>query len=200
MGEAAKKRNYSIEEYLALQQSSEEKYEYHAGEVFAMAGGTINHNRIAGNLHALINDARRSGQHNCEAFINDVRLRVDSVDSYVYPDVFAVCGKIETDEKDPSAIINASLVVEVLSKSTAAYDRQQKFRRYCAMPTFKEYVLIDQDVAAVDILYREGKGIWEMRTHYGLDTSFELRTLGITVTMRELYDRVTDLQEDPLAD
>lgn len=91
------------------------------------------------------------------------------------------------------------MVIEVLSESTGGYDRGDKFRRYCALPSFKDYVLIDQNVAAVDILHREGKGRWQMRTYYGLDVSFELQTLGISISMRELYDRVTDLKEDPLS-
>ncbi len=187
--------SYSVEEYLELQKNAEEKYEYLNGEVFAMAGGTINHNRLTGNMHTLISLERKNGTHDCESFINDVRLRINSVNSYVYPDVFAVCDEIETDPKDTSSVINASLVIEVLSRSTAAYDRGDKFRRYSAMPSFKEYVLIDQEIAAVDVLYRESKGLWQMRTYFGLDASFELQTLGISVSMRELYDRVTDLRE-----
>lgn len=107
MGNAAKKSNYSVEEYLDFQRTAVEKYEFLDGEVFAMAGGTKNHNRIVRNLSRLIENERYAGNHDCETFINDVRVSIESKTSYVYPDVFAVCGDPESDEMDDSSVTNA---------------------------------------------------------------------------------------------
>ncbi|MEO0474226.1 MAG: Uma2 family endonuclease, partial [Bacteroidota bacterium] len=110
--------------------------------MFAMAGGTLNHSKLGSNIMAqLIN---RESTNGCSSFNGDAKIRVDSGNRFVYPDALVVCGEIESSQYDPNSITNPILVVEVLSDSTEKYDQGEKFRIYRNLPSFKEYVLIDQ--------------------------------------------------------
>ena len=152
-----KLKYYSISEYLTLEEQSEERHEYEAGQIRAMSGGTINHGLIGTNItNALYNSLKNAGD--CMALNGDVKIWIDTAASFVYPDAMAICGPIETAGQDEHAVTNPTLIVEVLSKSTESYDRGDKFHKYCSLPSFKEYVLIDQNKPVIDLLYREEPG------------------------------------------
>lgn len=198
MGE--KKLEYtSIADYLTFERESEFKHEYRDGEIIpvqqaepnveAMAGGTINHGIIGKNMMIALD--KRTEKSGCHTFNNDIKIFIDKTYSFVYPDVYVVCGEIETAEFDEDSIINPVLVVEVLSKSTEAYDRGEKFRKYCSLPSFKEYILITQDEPLVEIFYKKDEKTWIMTTVIGLDKTVSLQSIDAEIPMQEIYRNIT---------
>jgi len=137
-----KPRAYTPEEYFALEEKSEIKHEYHNGKIVPMTGGTTNHNRIALNLVAFLKFALL-GQK-ISFFIGDVRLWIPAHRRYTYPDVQIICGDIAYHDNRIDTVTNPAVIVEVLSKSTRNYDRGDKFRFYRSLPSFQEYITIDQ--------------------------------------------------------
>ncbi len=138
---AKPQKYHSPEEYLALEETAEYRSEYYRGEIFAMAGGSANHNRIARNLLIAFDDALEGKPY--EAFITDMRLYVKKNGLYTYPDVMVVCGKLEFVKGRTDTLTNPVVIVEVLSESTEGYDRGTKFELYRAVDTLQDYVLID---------------------------------------------------------
>jgi len=185
------KEYYTKEEYLAFEEASEGKHEYHAGKVVAMAGGTLNHSIISTNVSSALQSILTSQNKPCRPFNPDAKIYVEKSESYVYPDASVVCGEVETHIKN-DGITNLILVVEVLSDSTASYDRGAKFRKYCSLPSFKEYVLITQDEPIVEVLFRD-IDFWRMTTTVGLDRSVKLNSLDIEIPMALIYEDVDDL-------
>ncbi|MEL7120992.1 MAG: Uma2 family endonuclease [Bacteroidota bacterium] len=186
---------FTIERYLYLEASAEHRNEYERGKIYAMSGGTINHGIIGSNINSALNNGISDADLDCTSINGDVRIFIEESQSFVYPDATVVCGAIETAEVDKHSIINPMLVVEVLSKSTERYDRGDKFHKYCSLPSFKEYVLIDQYKAVIDVLYRESDKYWKMSTCIGLDKSIYLHTLDFEIPLRTIYRNVKDLKD-----
>ena len=136
-------RYYSIEEYLALEEAADYKSEYIDGEIFPMAGGSTNHNRIAGNFYATLNFAFKTEDY--EVFMSDVRLWIPKKRIYTYPDVMVVVGKPEYYNNRTDTITNPRVIIEVFSYLTKEYDRSKKFEAYRTIPTVEEYLLLDQN-------------------------------------------------------
>jgi Uma2 family endonuclease len=184
-----------IEKYLQAEESAEMKSEYERGSVKAMSGGTINHGIICNSINFEINKWTRSKGKDCIPINGDVRIFIEASDAFVYPNGMLICGKIQTSKQDPHSVINPVLIVEVLSKSTESYDRGDKFHKYCSLPSFREYVLIDQYKPVVDVLYKEDSSYWKMTTTIGLENSIFLHTLDHSIPMKEIYRSVEDLKE-----
>lgn len=185
---AATKERYTIPAYLDLETKQARRYEYDDGLVRAMSGGTINHSTLGTNMTTLLSNIVTSKQLNYRPFNSDLKIHIETSNSFVYADGLLVCGDIMTGNADKNAITNPVLVVEVLSKSTERYDRGDKFHKYCSLPSFKEYVLIDQYKAVVDVLYKADASYWKMTTAIGLEDSFYLHTLDATILMKTLYE------------
>ncbi len=183
----------SIKEYIEVEESTGIKHEYLDGFIRAMSGGTLNHSRATVNITTFLDNIIEKMGKKCSVFNSDAKVYIEKANSFVYPDVTVVCGDIEVGEHEES-IANPILIVEVLSKSTGAYDRGEKFRKYCSLPSFKEYMLIDQDQAVVDTMCRHDASYWKMSSTIGLDKSVKLYSLGIEVLMAEIYKNVQDLQ------
>lgn len=179
--------SYSIGEYLELEYQSDIKNEYEYGQIVAMSGGTINHGIIGNNINTELNTGLRNTGLECMAINGDVRIWINNAESFVYPDAMVICGEIETYENDKNSIVNPVLIVEVLSKSTESYDRGDKFHKYCSLPSFKEYVLIDQNKPVIDVLYKENSNYWKMRTTIGMEKSIYLNTIDCTIQLSEIY-------------
>ncbi|MFT4666440.1 MAG: Uma2 family endonuclease [Polaribacter sp.] len=161
------------------------KYEYHNGKIYALARGTINHSLISGNAHAELRLKLRDKGSNYLPFNSDLKLFIETTNSYVYPDTMVVCGTFDDSE---NCVKNATLIVEVLSKSTADYDRGDKFWLYRQIPSFKEYVLIEQKKHVVDIHYKhDNSDLWSITRYKGLNDVVKLQSLGIELSMQELY-------------
>lgn len=183
----------SVKEYLEVERSTGIKHEYLDGYIRAMSGGSLNHSRISGNIFLALSLGVDKKGKNCSVFNSDAKVYVEKANAYVYPDVTVVCGEIETGEYEES-ISNPILIVEVLSKSTVGYDRGHKFRKYRSLPSFKEYMLIDQDQPIVDTMYRHDATYWRMRSTIGLDKSVKLYSLDMEIPMKEIYKNVLGLE------
>jgi Uma2 family endonuclease len=131
-------RHYSLDEYRAIADTSEEKCEYHDGEIIAMTGGTVKHSRIGGNVFALLKFLLRDT--NFEAINNDLRLWIPDYRRGVYPDAMVFNGALQFNGEREDEVLNPLLIVEVLSPSTEEYDRTDKFRMYRSIPSFCEYL------------------------------------------------------------
>jgi Uma2 family endonuclease len=186
---------YTPEEYLALERHAEFKSEYIDGRIIAMApGGSAPHNFIAGNIYAGL-FTRFSGL-SCHVYFSDVRVQFGrGKNDYTYPDVMALCGAPQYLDGVQDTLINPSLIVEVLSGSTEAYDRTDKFKRYKAIETLREYVLISQDEVLVEHFEREGD-FWSRTAVTDLDAVIELRSVACSFSMREIYSRTDLAAED----
>jgi Uma2 family endonuclease len=182
-----KVKHYSIDEYLKLEEVAEIKSEYEAGKIMAMSGGTLNHGIIGNNINTALNNNLKAIGLDCIAINGDVRIWIEQANSFVYPDAMVICGSIEKSEKDKNAVINPILIVEVLSNSTGSYDRGDKFHKYCSLPSFKEYVLIDQNKPVIDVLYKEDSRYWKMTTSIGLEKSITLHSLNCIIELADIY-------------
>ncbi|MDZ8184396.1 MAG: Uma2 family endonuclease [Nostoc sp. ChiSLP02] len=181
-------RYYTPEEYLELEEAADYKSEYIDGQIIPMAGGTANHNRISLNLSANLNFAFRQQEY--EVFMSDIRLWILQKRTYTYPDVMIVAGQPEFFNNRRDIILNPQVIVEVLSKSTKAYDRQDKFEAYRTISTFQEYLLIDQTRIRVEQFSKTGKKQWTLREYDEEDEAIALTTVPFEISLQDLYNKV----------
>jgi Uma2 family endonuclease len=180
---------YSHEEYFALEEQADTKSEYWRGEIVAMAGASINHNRISGNVFNALSNALRT--KSCEAFMSDVRVWIGRRDIFTYPDVMTICGEPKFVESRTDTVTNPNLIIEVLSESTAAYDRSEKFQAYWTLPSLKEYVLIDQYRMRVEYFKRVSNKEWRLLVFSNPDEVLKLNSVGVEIPLNEIYLNVT---------
>jgi Uma2 family endonuclease len=183
-----KQRYYTPEEYLELEETAEYKSEYIDGEIIPMAGGTVNHNQIALNLSTELNFAFK--KQNYRVFMGDVRLWILQKRTYNYPDVMILAGEPEFFNNRKDIILNPQIIVEVLSKSTKGYDREDKFQAYRTISTFQEYLLIDQTRIHVDQFSKTGKKQWTLREYDEEDEAIALVTVPFEISLQDLYNKV----------
>jgi Uma2 family endonuclease len=189
MSAVPKKRRFTIQEYLALEDDSLTKHEFYHGELFAMAGASIRHNDIAGNIFARLHGELRG--KGCRPYGSDQRIRIQQANLYTYSDTTVICGPIARDEDDRQAATNPRVVFEVLSKSTENYDRGKKWEFYQQLDSLREYVLVSQEEAKIERYSRDEGGQWRYSLTTGLDQSLELESLGVQLPLTEIYDNVT---------
>ena len=180
----------TYEEYLAAEAVSDTKHEYLRGEVFAMAGGTPTHARLAMAVGAALSNAL--GDRPCEVYSSDLRVRIEETDLSTYPDITVVCGRFEHSTQDRNAVINPVLIVEVLSDTTEAYDRGQKFAHYRRLPSLREYVLVSQREPRIESYYKNEAGKWVLEEAHSGETLM-LRSLeGVRLETDAIYrDRLS---------
>lgn len=176
-------RHYTIEEYFAVEAMSPVRNEYFDGEILAMAGGSANHNRISRNVLLALEPKLRGGP--CESLGSDTRILTAS-GLYTYPDAVVICGPIILSGE---TITNPTVLVEVLSPSTQAYDRGEKFELYRSIPTFRDYLLIEQN--AVDVEHRRLAGDqWLSDRKTSLEDVIRLDSIDVDLQIADLYARV----------
>jgi Uma2 family endonuclease len=180
-------RHYSEDEYFAVEASSGIKHEFYRGEIFAMAGASLVHSHLSANVLTLLRGAVRP--KGCSAFGADLRVKTPS-GLFTYPDVMVVCGPISLTPDRPDTVTNPWVIVEVLSDATREYDRGEKFTLYQAIPTFQEYLLIEQERVCVEHWQRRPTGDWTAQPYVSLDATISLPTLGVTLPLREVYLQV----------
>ncbi|MDP5168685.1 MAG: Uma2 family endonuclease [Bacteroidia bacterium] len=186
--------NSSYETYLALEAESDTKYEFHDGFIVAMAGGTPAHSQLGANIVRFMGNALDAAGKPYRVFNSDLKVRIDAMNRTFYPDASVVCEEPQVSDKDPHAVINPVLIVEVLSDSNEKYDRGEKFNYYRQLPSFQEYILVHQNMAMVDRYYRQKGDLWEIKTIRGLDETVELKSLGCALNMRDLYRLVAGIE------
>jgi len=178
----------TIAEYLALEEVADYKSEYIDGEIIPMAGGSTNHNQIALNISSLLNFAFRKLDY--FVYMGDVRLWIPQKRIYTYPDVMVVAGEPEyfPDRKD--TILNPIFILEVLSNSTNKYDRQGKFSSYRTIPSFQEYLLVEQSQIGVEHYYKTNNKHWSLQEYDAEDKTISLKSVDFVITLEDLYHKV----------
>lgn len=171
-------------EYCALEREAAVKHEFISGEVFAMTGGTLEHSRLAMRLGYLLTAALDGGR--CRVLSADARVRIEAVDIDTYPDLSVVCGPPETAPADDHALLNPTLVVEVLSKSTEAYDRGLKASYYRQIPSLRAYLLVAQDRQQLELLVRQSDDRW-LLVEVGSGQRLAIEPLDIELEVDAIY-------------
>jgi Uma2 family endonuclease len=183
-------RRYTLEEYLELDRTSEERFEFWDGEVFCMSGGSRSHDRII--INCIVNLSARLNASGCRVFSADMRIRVPSAPPYRYGDLSVLCGEANFEEvSGVDTLVNPLLIVEVLSDSTEAYDRGDKFTHYKSIPTLREYLLVAQHRPHVTHLFKQDDGRWIHTEANDLEASLRLRSLGCELPLSEVYRDVS---------
>jgi Uma2 family endonuclease len=187
MGLPAEKPHYTIADYVHRERESLDKHEYRDGEILLMAGGTADHSLLLANVIRRIGN-RLEGKP-CHVYESNLRVRIPRTVLYTYPDASVICGPPKFDPNDPTGetVTNPRLIVEVLSASTEAYDRGEKFDRYRLLDSLEEYVLVSQSAPRIETFLRQAEGTWLFTATSGLDSAAKLRSLEIELPLREVY-------------
>lgn len=181
-------RFYTLDEYRQLEKTAEFRSEYRDGEIVQMTGGTIDRNRITGNIYAWLKYALRG--NNAEAFTNDLRLWIPRYRRGTYPDVMVISGQPVFSEGRQDEILNPVLIVEVLSKSTEDFDRENKFRFYRSISEFREYVLVDQYEFLVEQYIKNESGQWLFQEYEGENHTVSFTSVGVQMSVSDIYEAV----------
>lgn len=174
-------------EYLDLERKAGIRSEYIAGRIFAMSGASRRHNLIVGNLHGLLWPQIRGRE--CEAYISDMRVKVSPTGMYTYPDIVAICGEPLFEDAYIDTLLNPMVIAEVLSESTEAYDRGEKFAHYRRLDTLREYVLIAQDKVRIEHYWREGEQ-WILSEISDPDSTLHLASIDCHLVLAAIYEKV----------
>ncbi len=184
--EKLKKEFYTVQEYFDLEEKADEKSQYYKGDIFAMSGASINHNRITLNLASQLSSNLKGKP--CEAFMSDMKIQI--ADLFTYPDVSVVCGEIDFYKNRTDTITNPKVIFEVLPESTKDYDRGTKFMLYRGMSSLTDYILVSQSEVRIEHFHKNEKGVWELTETISLDEILNLTSLKCELTVKEIYERV----------
>ncbi len=186
--ETPKTKYISPEEYLASEEIAEYKNEYINGEIIPMTGGTTNHNQIILNLIAELIYKFKTSDY--RVYSENVRVWLPQLQIYTYPDVMLVAEEVEYYSDRNDTITNPQVIFEVLSPSTQSYDRQDKFDYYRTIPTFKEYLLIDQNRQRIHQFSKKSTKEWIMREYDAEDQNVILTSLEFQISLEDIYSKV----------
>ncbi|CAN5172300.1 Uma2 family endonuclease [soil metagenome] len=186
------KEKMSIEAYLEMENAADEKHEYYKGEIFAMSGAKVPHNTITGNLFIALGQQLKGKK--CKPFNSDQRIHIPSNTLFTYPDISIICGEIITLNNDDYNVLNPTVIIEVLSKSTKNYDRGEKFKLYRDIATLKEYIVVDSESIHIEVFRLNENGHWELEEYNSLTDSVTIKAVNEAVFLSEIYDgvRITD--------
>lgn len=180
---SAVRKRATYAEYMAFMETAEIKHEYISGEIVAMAGGTIAHGRLMMELTRLLQEALKGRR--CVVLPSDVRVRIRAADRATYPDLHVVCTAIQADPDDPHAVVNPTVIVEVLSDSTVDSDRNEKFAAYRRLRSLREYVLVSQHEHRVDVFRRDDKR-WILEEYFSGET-LKLESIDVALAVDAVY-------------
>jgi Uma2 family endonuclease len=179
--------SYTAEQYLSLERSADHKSELVNGRIYSMSGASRRHNLIVLNIGSELRAQLRG--RDCEAYVNDMRVKVRRTTMYTYPDVVALCDRPELEDGHGDTLLNPSVIIEVLSDSTEKYDRGEKFAHYRKLESLREYILVSQDKIRVEQYVRHGEH-WVLSEISDPGDALRLESLGCEVALRDIYDRV----------
>ena len=175
----------TLDEYIEFEKKSESKHEYYDGDVFAMTGGTPAHSLIASNFIREAGNALKGRP--CVVYTSDLRVKVNPSGLYTYPDVTIVCGEQLFDDELRDTLINPTVIVEVLSKSTASYDRGPKSKHFRKVESLQALIFIEQESPAVEVYRRQPDGNWILSDATELTESIAIEPIGISIPLAEFY-------------
>lgn len=179
---------FTVTDYLSMERNSSDKHEFVFGEIHPTAGVTARHVEIVGNIAGELSNQLR--QRPCRVYSTDLRLAVDASQRYTYPDVVVVCGQPNFLDNQLDTLLNPELIVEVLSESTRNYDRGDKFQQYRAIPSFREYLLVDQAKVHVERHTKQPDGTWSLWETDSLDSVIRLESVAVTLPVSEIYFKI----------
>ena len=187
MSSIAARTYLTPEEYLAFERKATTKHEYLAGEIVAMSGASFDHNFITGDIFGELRTQLRGRR--CKAASSDMRVKVSKTGSYFYPDVVVFCGEPQAEDSTSDTLLNPTLIIEVLSPSTEARDRGEKFWHYQQLASLQEYILVSQDQVYVEHHLREGT-YWLRTDFQKLGDVMPLPSIECELCLRDIYNSV----------
>lgn len=182
------KAGFTPEEYLKIDRQSEYRNEYFNGEIFAMTGASRRHNLISVNVAATLSN--QLADRECEVYASDMRVKVNPTGLYTYPDVVVVCGPPQFDDEELDTLLNPTVIIEVLSKTTEGYDRGDKFEHYRSLASLAEVVLIAQDKHHVEQYGRQASGQWLLTETNNLQDRIILASIDCELPLSQIYRKV----------
>ena len=193
---SVQQKRYSLEEYYALEEKATEKHEFHNGKIITMPGGSIPHNKIAVNITSYLNNLFSEKKLPFIVLNSDTKIRIEKFNRNVYPDALVVCEKIAYWKGRADTILNPTLIFEVSSKSTEEYDKEDKFAFYRSLPSFKEYVRIDQYKPFVEGYFKqdEEEQLWKITSKIEISETLRLYSIGFDLPLEKIYWQVPELQ------
>ncbi|MGD9731379.1 MAG: Uma2 family endonuclease [Desulfamplus sp.] len=198
-----KKYKITPQEYLIAERLSESKNEYFNGEIFAMAGASMEHNQISSNIVRVLGNQLVESQ--CTVLANDMKIKIEAIEKYTYPDIVVVCGNGEFEqdkensddkaindeyERKNDILLNPIVIMEILSASTEGYDRGDKFSHYQFIDSFIEYLLISQYVCRVEKFIRQKDKTWIYSTYSNLEDTVKIESINCDLPVAEIYRKV----------
>lgn len=179
---------YTPEEYLASERVADYKSEYYGGEVFAVTGASRKHNLLTINIATSLNGQLRNRP--CEVYASDMRVKVSPTGLYTYPDVVVVCGEAQFEDAHVDTLLNPTLIVEVLSKSTTSYDRGEKFAHYRKLASLAEYLVVAQDKHHVEHYAKQPDGRWLLSETDDVRETIALTSINCELVLADVYNKV----------
>lgn len=190
---AERPRPLTVEEYLEMEERSRTKHYFIKGQLIAMPGGTLKHNRIATNIAYAIEQRIRQKKIAFLVSNSDTKIWIPAIETFYYPDAVVICEVPEYYVGRKDVILNPLLIVEVTSPATEDFDRSGKFMDYSTLSSFKEYLILHQDLHFARLSNRVESDLWQMRTVEGLDQEIELKSIGCSISMRDVYFKTESL-------
>lgn len=189
MGLALRKpKFYSAEEYLEFERKADVRHDLVDGEIYEMAGAVKRHNQISSNIIRLLGNQLL--ERDCNVYASDMRVKIADVGNYTYPDIVAVCGAEIFEDETEDTLTNPSLIIEVLSKSTEAYDRGGKFEFYQTIESFQEYVIISQEPFRVEQFVRKDRNVWTYFEFRRREDVVKLNSINCELTLQDIYHKI----------
>jgi Uma2 family endonuclease len=179
------KKLFTAQEYLALEEAAEYKNEYYKGEIFAMAGASSNHNQIIGNVYSRLHQT--INKHKCRVFMSDLRLWIEQQELFTYPDIMVICEKPKFYPDRDDTVVNPRIIIETISKSTEAYDRSKKFLFYRSIPTFQEYILINQYSPHIEQFYIDAENQWLFKDYTNISDILKFSKIDVEIPLKDIY-------------
>jgi len=186
---AYSKEKMSIEAYLEMENAADGKHEYYRGEIFARPGAKVTHNIITGNLFGELGQKLKGKKYSL--FNCDQRIHIPSNTLFTYPDISIIRGEIITLNDEDYNVLNPTVIIEVLSRSTKNYDRGEKFKLYRDIASLKEYILVDSESAHIEIFRLNENGRWELEEYNSLAGTVVIKAIDETILLSEVYDDVS---------
>jgi Uma2 family endonuclease len=182
------KQKFSIEEYLEMEAAAIEKHEYYKGEIFAMSGAKMPHNKISSNLMISIGSKLKGKK--CTPYGSDVRIHIASNTLFTYPDISIICGEPITLNNDEYNVLNPTVIIDILSASTKNYDRWEKFKLYRDITTLKEYILVDSESIHIEVFRLNESNHWELEEYNSVENTLWIKALNENILISEAYEGV----------
>ena len=188
MGAAVAIKRISEEEYLTAEETALERHEYYQGEVFAMSGGSVNHESIVGDSFFAIRSHLQ--KKSCRVFGSNLKIQIETNGLFTYPDLSIFCEQLQPYKSRKDTVTNPTVLIEVLSPSTQTYDRGDKFSLYQDLPSLKEYILISSTKVLVEHHVKQADDEWKLNIYRRKEDSITIRSIDFTTTVGVFYENV----------